>query len=68
MTNPRILIELLESAANEPYGLCINTTNPDRLGQELHEQRTKLGLELMICKPTLPNTLFLIHRSLELPQ
>jgi hypothetical protein len=62
------LAELLSRASEEPLGLFIETNNVNAFLQQITNQfpgiRERLGI--MICKPALPNTIFIVKRSAEL--
>lgn len=61
-----IFAELLKQAVEEPFGLAITTNNPKQMVLRLHEVQRQLRLDLMICTPSLENTVFLVRRSVEL--
>ncbi len=68
MINQQTLSELLHRATEETLGLRIETNNVNALTQQIVNQfpgiREQLGI--MICKPAIPNTIFIIKRSAEL--
>lgn len=64
--NPQMLRELFNRAREEPLGLCIELTNPTRFVQHLASQVSKDYPELMICTPSLENTVFIVQKSVEL--
>jgi hypothetical protein len=62
-----ILQTLLERASAEPLGLAIETNNVQRLVTLLHEAKDGVpNLSVIICIPSIPNTVFLVQRSVEL--
>lgn len=63
---PDILVELLRRASAEPWGLYIGTNNPKQMAWYLHEAQRDLNADVMICVPSLENTVFLVRRSVEL--
>jgi len=67
MLNKEILAELLQRAAGEPFGLWITCSNPRDLSRQIHIVRGELNSEIEICTPGLPDTLFLVQPSAELP-
>lgn len=68
MINTETLSELLSRASTEHLGLFVETNNVNALLQQITNQfpgiRETLGV--MICKPALPNTIFIVKRSAEL--
>jgi hypothetical protein len=62
------LAALLDRATTETIGLFVETNNVNALTQQITNQfpgcRETLGI--MICKPALPNTIFIMKRSVEL--
>ncbi len=68
MINQATLAELLSRAADESLGLYIETNNVNALTQQIVNQfpgiREQLGI--MICKPALPNTIYIMKRTAEL--
>ena len=64
---PAILIELLQRAAAEPFGLWVSTNNTRALVEQLIRLQRELQLsDLMVCTPSIENVIFVIHRSVEL--
>jgi hypothetical protein len=63
------LRELLHRATEEAIGLYLETNNVNALLQQITNDFPGIRdrLNLMICKPALPNTIFIIRRTTELP-
>ena len=62
-----ILVELLRNAAEQPLGLCVTTTNAPALLHQLHEVQRDLQVpDIMLCTPSVENTIFIFRRSVEL--
>jgi hypothetical protein len=62
-----ILRELLEQAAEQPIGLCITTTNQNALLHRLQLLQRELQVpDIMLCSPSIPDTIFIVRRSVEL--
>lgn len=62
-----ILQELLERADAEPLGLRVRTNMVSALSNKIYEVKNSLGLDhLMIARPSEPDWLFIIHKSVEL--
>lgn len=66
--SPQILEDLLYRAVNEPLGLEIKTNNVNALLTQIRTQYPGIGqaLGVVICKPALPNTIFILKKSVEL--
>lgn len=60
-----ILQALLARAAEEPFGLVLEVVNPKLAVNELSEANRDSD-EIIICTPSIPNTVFLVKRSVEL--
>ncbi len=65
---PELLAGLLHKAVDEPIGIEVKTNNAKRLQIELDEFKRSQSdwAELMCCLTTYPDTLFIIHKSVEL--
>jgi hypothetical protein len=62
-----ILIELLQRAAQEPIGLAVETNNARAMLQHLQIMLADLKIaDLMLCTPSIENTVFIIRKSVEL--
>ena len=68
MIHPRALAEAIKRAADERYGMVISCTNTNYVRNTLHQimQEIELAQDLMICVPSLENTIFIVKRSVEL--
>lgn len=61
------LIELLQRASQEQIGLCVRTTNQNALLHRLQlVQRELRTPDIMLCTPSIDNTIFIMRRSVEL--
>ena len=62
-----IYLNLLDRAMEEELGLAVETNNPQRLSSILHEH-SKLDkyAPLQICVPSIPEYVFIAHRTVEL--
>lgn len=59
--------EILTRANAEPIGLCIRTNMVHALNNQLSVFRKDLGFDnLMFCIPSIPDHLFIVHKSMEL--
>lgn len=64
---PELLTELIQRALDEEMGLIIKTNNQTRLVQELTAAKKALGAtELIVARPSSPEEVFLVKKSVEL--
>ena len=67
---PDILTSLLSRAAAEPIGLVIETNNPKAMSVTLQDHRKSLGdmrlADLVIAVPSIPDHIYIYHRSMSL--
>lgn len=61
---PQILSELLNRVKHEELGLVIETNNPTYLHQMLIDLNTDRSI--IIALPSLPNTVFIVKRTVDL--
>jgi hypothetical protein len=71
--SPGYLLSLCTAAADLDYGLLIESDNMEALRYDLYAKLRAAGmttedLGIMLCVPSTPNTLYILKRSVELPE
>ena len=67
------IIELCQTAADLDFGLLLQTDNVDYLRTDIFTRLKEAGysisdFDLSVCTPSTPNTLYLLKKSVELPE
>lgn len=70
---PEYLLSLCQQAANLDFGLLIESDNITPLREGIYQAIKSTGLttedlDIQICIPSTPNTLYILRRSAELPE
>jgi hypothetical protein len=67
------ILELCRQAADLDYGLLIQTSSTDSLRSDIYYKLKCAGittedLDIQIAVPSTPNTIYILRRSVELPE
>jgi len=70
---PGFLLDLCQTAASLDFGILIETDNVEACRYDLYsklrdENLTTEDLGIQICIPSTPNTIYILRRSVELPE
>lgn len=71
--SPGYLLNLCRQAADLDYGLLIQTSSVESLKGEIYYKLKCAGLttedlDIQIAVPSTPNTIYILRRSMELPE
>jgi hypothetical protein len=69
---PGYLLDLITTARDLDFGLLIETDNVEACRYDLYSKLRAEGirtedLDIQICVPSTPNTIYILKRSVELP-
>lgn len=64
---PELVRNLFQRAMEEELGLVVTTNNTPRFVTKWHDLAKGYD-QIMICIPSIPNCIFLVKKSVELPE
>jgi hypothetical protein len=70
---PGYLLDLIRTATDLDFGLLIETDNVEACRTDLYNKLKLDGistedLDIQVCIPSTPNTIYILKRSVELPE
>lgn len=70
---PGYLLDLCKTASDLDFGLIIETSSVEALKTDIYNKLKSSGistedLDIQICVPSTPNAIYILRRSVELPE